>query len=101
MQNTAHGCRIIDWSADVCSSDLRPSGMQHKVPGSNLGVMLAGSPIRLAVLNSCHGGAVLAQDPYGSSAIALVEQGIPAVIAMQFQISYSEHRRVGKGVGSE
>ena len=77
----------IDASGEGYLSFIRPSGMQHKVPGSNLGVMLAGSPIRLAVLNSCHGGAVLAQDPYGSSAIALVEQGIPAVIAMQFQIS--------------
>ena len=64
-----------------------PNGLQHQVRGSHLGVMLSNSPVRLAVLNSCQGGTVSADDPYGSSAIALVEQGIPAVIAMQFPIS--------------
>ena len=66
---------------------VRPNGLQHKVPGSDLAVMLEHSPIRLAVLNSCEGGTVSAEDPFGSAAIALVEQGIPAVVAMQFQIS--------------
>ncbi|HET6667447.1 MAG TPA: CHAT domain-containing protein [Intrasporangium sp.] len=66
---------------------VRPNGFQHKVPGSDLAVMLEHSPIRLAVLNSCEGGTVSAEDPFGSAAIALVEQGIPAVVAMQFPIS--------------
>ncbi|WP_353511289.1 CHAT domain-containing protein [Intrasporangium sp.] len=66
---------------------VRPNGLQHRVPGGDLAVMLEHSPIRLAVLNSCEGGTVSAEDPFGSAAIALVEQGIPAVVAMQFQIS--------------
>ncbi|GAA2149109.1 CHAT domain-containing protein [Humibacillus xanthopallidus] len=64
-----------------------PDGRQRRVTGSQLGVMLSNSPIRLAVLNSCEGGHVSDVDPYASTAIALVEQGIPAVVAMQFQIT--------------
>jgi hypothetical protein len=64
-----------------------PDGRQRRVSGSQLGVMLSNSPIRLAVLNSCEGGHVSDVDPYASTAIALVEQGIPAVVAMQFQIT--------------
>jgi hypothetical protein len=62
-------------------------GRQRRVTGSQLGVMLSNAPIRLAVLNSCEGGRVSDVDPYASTAIALVEQGIPAVVAMQFQIT--------------
>ncbi|XKF83000.1 CHAT domain-containing protein [Humibacillus xanthopallidus] len=64
-----------------------PDGRQRRVTGSQLGVMLSNAPIRLAVLNSCEGGRVSDVDPYASTAIALVEQGIPAVVAMQFQIT--------------
>lgn len=64
-----------------------PDGRQRRVTGSQLGVMLSNSPIRLAVLNSCEGGRISDVDPYASTAITLVEQGIPAVVAMQFQIS--------------
>ncbi|HET8988983.1 MAG TPA: CHAT domain-containing protein [Humibacillus sp.] len=64
-----------------------PDGRQRRVSGSQLGVMLSNAPIRLAVLNSCEGGRVSDVDPYASTAIALVEQGIPAVVAMQFQIT--------------
>jgi len=66
---------------------VQPTGQARWVTGSQLGVILSTSPIRLAVLNSCQGGTVSAVDPYGSAAIALVEQGIPAVVAMQFPIS--------------
>ena len=64
-----------------------PDGTSRRVTGSQLGVMLSNAPIRLAVLNSCEGGRVSDVDPYASTAIALVEQGIPAVVAMQFQIT--------------
>lgn len=77
----------IDASGEGHLAFTWPTGLAHKVQGSHLGVMLSNSPIRLAVLNSCQGGTVSAEDPYGSSAIALVQQGIPAVIAMQFPIS--------------
>ncbi len=49
--------------------------------------MLANSPIRLAVLNSCLGARISAVDPFAGAAASLVHQGIPAVVAMQFEIS--------------
>jgi hypothetical protein len=57
------------------------------VPGADLGVILSNAPVRLALLNSCDGARVSEVDPYATTAIALVENGIPAVVAMQFEIS--------------
>lgn len=62
-------------------------GLAQFEPSSHLGAVLANSPFELAVLNSCEGGRVTAVDPYGSTALTLVEHGIPAVVAMQFEIS--------------
>lgn len=42
---------------------------------------------RLVVLNSCHGAAVGAQDPFAGTAAALVRGGVTAVAAMQYAIS--------------
>ena len=39
------------------------------------------------VLNACEGGRGSPEDPYGGAAQALVRAQIPAVIAMQFEIS--------------
>lgn len=43
--------------------------------------------LRLAVLNACEGGRVSATDPYSGVATTLVQYGIPAVVAMQFEIT--------------
>ena len=43
--------------------------------------------LRLVVLNACEGARSAGDDPLGGVAQALVRQGIPAVIAMQFEIS--------------
>jgi uncharacterized RDD family membrane protein YckC len=43
--------------------------------------------LRLVVLNACEGARSAVDDPFGGVAQALVRQGIPAVIAMQFEIS--------------
>ena len=64
-----------------------PTGRAQLEPCSHVADLLGNSPIELAVLNSCEGGRVTAVDPYGSSALTLVEHGIPAVVAMQFEIS--------------
>ncbi|MDN5798354.1 MAG: CHAT domain-containing protein, partial [Intrasporangium sp.] len=63
------------------------TGRAQLEPSSHLADLLSNSPIELAVLNSCEGGRVTTIDPYGSSALTLVEHGIPAVVAMQFEIS--------------
>jgi CHAT domain len=64
-----------------------PNGRSLLASGSELYVMLANSPIRLAVLNSCQGARISAADPYAGTAASLVHQGVPAVVAMQFEIT--------------
>ena len=43
--------------------------------------------LRLVVLNSCEGARTTVSDPYAGVATTLVSLGVPAVVAMQFQIS--------------
>ena len=58
------------------------------VTGRDLGMMIRGHrSLRLVVLNACEGARSARDDPFGGVAQALVRQGIPAVIAMQFEIS--------------
>jgi hypothetical protein len=45
--------------------------------------------LRLAVLNSCEGARNSTTDPFAGVATTLVRQGLPAVVAMQFEISDS------------
>ena len=65
------------------------SGKHRLVTGRDLGLMIGGhrSSLRLVVLNACEGARSARDDPFGGVAQALVRQGIPAVIAMQFEIS--------------
>ena len=63
-------------------------GRIRLVTGRDLGMMLRGHrSLRLVVLNACEGARSARDDPFGGVAQALVRQGIPAVIAMQFEIS--------------
>ena len=63
-------------------------GKTRLVTGRDLGLMIRGHrSLRLVVLNACEGGRNARDDPLGGVAQALVRQGIPAVIAMQFEIS--------------
>ncbi len=43
--------------------------------------------LRLAVLNSCEGARNSRTDPFAGVATTLIRQGIPAVVAMQFEIT--------------
>jgi peptidoglycan hydrolase-like protein with peptidoglycan-binding domain len=43
--------------------------------------------LRLVVLNSCEGARTTLSDPYAGVATTLVHLGVPAVVAMQFEIS--------------
>ncbi|MGF1504379.1 MAG: CHAT domain-containing protein [Chloroflexi bacterium] len=63
-------------------------GKSHAVEASTLSVMLADhDPMRLAVLNACEGSRTDKETSFGGTAQTLVQQGIPAVIAMQFKVS--------------
>jgi hypothetical protein len=63
-------------------------GRGRLVSGQDLGVILHGyRPLRLALLNACEGARGSATDPFAGAAQSLVQQGVPAVIAMQFPIT--------------
>lgn len=63
-----------------------PAGRSQRVPGARLGTILRDHhTLRLAVINACE-GARTASDSSGVAS-SLMEYGLPAVIAMQFEIS--------------
>ncbi|HEY3960182.1 MAG TPA: CHAT domain-containing protein [Solirubrobacteraceae bacterium] len=62
------------------------AGRSQRVPGARLGTILRDHhTLRLAVINACE-GARTANDSSGVAS-SLMEYGLPAVIAMQFEIS--------------
>jgi WD40 repeat protein len=64
------------------------SGRGRPVSGQDLGVLLNDyDPLRLVVLNACEGARADPTDPFAGTAQTLIQQGIPAVVAMQFEIT--------------
>src|ERR1022692_3096542 len=64
------------------------AGRGAPVTGESLGVMLRDhTSLRLVILNACEAGRTDPADPFAGVADSLVRRGIPAVIAMQFEIS--------------
>jgi hypothetical protein len=64
------------------------SGWARPVSGDRLGMVLHDfSSLRLAILNACEGARTARTDPFAGVAGALVQRDIPAVVAMQFEIS--------------
>lgn len=60
----------------------------HRLSGRDLGTLLHDHrPLRLAVLNACEGARASLDDQFAGTAQSLIQQGIPAVIAMQFRIT--------------
>jgi hypothetical protein len=58
------------------------------VPGKKLGVLLHDHrSLRLAVLNTCEGGAAAEVNQFAGVAQRLVQEGMPAVVAMQFKVT--------------
>ena len=63
-------------------------GYARLVSGEDLGTLLHDHrSLRLAVLNACEGARGDRADPFSGSAQSLVQQGVPAVLAMQFEIT--------------
>jgi hypothetical protein len=63
-------------------------GLGHRVSGQDLGVLLHDHrPLRLVILNACEGARGARDDPFAGTAQSLVQQGVPAVIAMQFEVT--------------
>ena len=60
----------------------------HPISGSDLGILLRDHrSLRLVVLNACEGAITSADSPFRGTAQSLLQQRIPAVVAMQFEIS--------------
>lgn len=63
-------------------------GRDHQVSGQALSVLLRNhDQLRLVILNACEGAIGGSDDPFTGTAQSLVQQAIPAVIAMQFEIT--------------
>lgn len=63
-------------------------GRGRRVAAHHLGTVLHNHrPLRLVVLNACEGARSSRSDPFAGTAQSLVRQGVPAVVAMQFEIT--------------
>ena len=63
-------------------------GRGKRMSGQYLATVLTDhDSLRLIVLNACEGARTSRNDPFAGVAQSLVQQGIPAVIAMQFEIT--------------
>jgi hypothetical protein len=63
-------------------------GELHQLRASQLAPLLADHyPLRFAFLNACEGARSATGDIFSSTAATLVQRGVPAVLAMQYEIS--------------
>ena len=82
-----HGRYRPDWGTGVLVMEDR-AGRAQEVTGEELGGLLTEyDQTRLAVLNACEGARSDATDPFAGVAQSLIQQGLPAVVAMQFEIT--------------
>jgi CHAT domain-containing protein len=82
-----HGRYRPDWGDGVLVMEDR-NGRSHEVTGEELGGLLNEyEQTRLAVLNACEGARSDVSDPFAGVAQSLIRQGLPAVVAMQFEIT--------------
>ena len=66
----------------------REDGTAHRVSGSRLGTLLHDARgLQLAVLNACEGARSSGRDAFSGVAQEFVRRGLPAVVAMQTEIS--------------
>ena len=82
-----HGFYRSDWDDGVLVMEDR-NGRPHEVTGEELGSLLNEYDLtRLAVLNACEGARGGTSNPFAGMAQSLIQQGLPAVVAMQFEIT--------------
>ena len=82
-----HGHYRSDWGDGVLVMEDR-NGRPHEVTGEELGGLLNEyDTTRLVVLNACEGARSGVSDPFAGVAQSLIQQGLSAVVAMQFEIT--------------
>lgn len=93
-QHTVHVVHFIGHGLyDVASREGKlafcdANGQSVLVSATQLAQLLRNErTLRLVLLNACEGSRTAVDDPFAGVAQTLVQQGIPAVIAMQFPIS--------------
>lgn len=64
-----------------------PGGAPHWVSSETLGTLLYPYPLRLVVLSACWSGNVAGESLFGGLAPALIQAGVPAVVATQLPMS--------------
>jgi len=83
-----HGGFDDDTQEGVLALEREDDGEAHFVSGARLGTLLHdASTLQLAVLNACEGARTSSRNAFSGVAQALVRQGLPAVVAMQSEIS--------------
>ena len=83
---TGDGFLILEQGDDTRSDETSPV-LGRRVNGERLADILRNRLPRLAILNACDAGRGSLMQPFGGTAQSLVRAGIPAVIAMQFEIT--------------
>lgn len=75
------------------------AGLSNRVSGERLAILLGNHrTLRLAILNACEGARTSQQDPFAGTAMTLLRTGnLPAVVAMQFEITDSAAIDFAKG----
>jgi hypothetical protein len=82
-----HGYYRSDWTDGVLIMEDE-SRRGYEVTGEDLGGLLnEHDATRLVVLNACEGARSDIMDPFAGTAQSLIQQGLPAVVAMQFEIT--------------
>jgi formylglycine-generating enzyme required for sulfatase activity len=82
-----HGKFVVHKQDGVLLMEEELNGRGRPVSGQYLSILLHDhQSLRMVVLNACEGARTSQSDPYAGVAQMLVQQGIPAVIAMQFPI---------------
>jgi hypothetical protein len=93
-----HGAFSADTDGGVLAME-DGHGRARVVGGEELGTLLHDHrSLRLAVLNSCEGARGDRADPFSGTAQSLLQQGIPAVVAMQFEITDDAAITFGRGL---
>src|SRR5579885_1930124 len=63
-------------------------GKAHLLNATQLALLLTNHPsLRMVILNACEGGKSSSRDLFSSAAATLARRGIPAVLAMQYEIT--------------
>src|SRR5918994_4377963 len=83
-----HGDFDLSAQEGLIAFTEKGTGRPHLLRSRDLARLLDGHPsLRLVFLNSCEGARGSEGDPFSGTAATLVRRGIPAVVAMQYQIT--------------